>query len=586
MATARNPRGVAAGAIGSVVLTAVLSPVAFAGTPGGTGRTPGAAVPRVVVSLDADALSLSLDDGADAGPGSSGTPGAVDLELGPEAKTVVPQGDRYAFLGSTGDPVWMLDGSSSGPGRRDEIPQWDTTGVPADELADGKVEWEFTGVEGPGDVIVFAPHPRTTADPAATAPEVLFDSADDLPDAQALPAGGTGDVAWAFTRPGRYRLTSRATARLADGRTTTATRRWTVRVTDDTDTDTGTASTPSGSPAPSRSGAASVTPSPAATGAGRGGGNAEGTAKSALRPLVAAAQPDKSDGIATQHVVIDDGHVDAIAGKMVDGKLRALFKDSRNPGDIVWREPSSVVVHVKPQAKEKVPDSGTYAFLGKPGSDFWLIPQVQKQGVVWAGWNTEALGGGDLKGPLDMKLTKVSGPGPVAVWETAGLGGAQVLYNSGDSLPDSQKVGLGVHAHANWGFGEQGVYKLTFQLSGTLPSGRTATDTRTYTFAVGDVDPAEVTPGGSGDGGSGGGTGGSTGGATDGGSSNGTSTGGSGSSSGATGGGGTGGSLAHTGSVPAEALAGAAGALVLGGAAAVGMSRAARRRTPAARHGD
>ncbi|MEW2134699.1 TIGR03773 family transporter-associated surface protein [Streptomyces sp. NPDC005435] len=587
MASARNPRGVAAGAIGSVVLTAALSPVAFAGTPGGTGRTPGPTTPRVVVSLDADALSLSLDDGADAGPEPSGTPGAVDLELGPDAKMMVPEGERYAFLGSTGDPVWMLDGSSWGPDHLDENPQWDTTGVPADELADGKVEWAFTGVEGPGDVIVFAPRPEAAADPAAAAPEVLFDSADDLPDAQPLPAGGTGDVAWAFTRPGMYSLTSRATARLADGRTTTDTQQWTVRVADDT----GTASTPSGSPAPSRPGAAAATPSPAATGAARGVESAQGTAKSALRSLVAADRADEGDGIATQQVVIDDGHVDAIAGKMVDGKLRALFKDSRNPGDIVWREPSSAVVHVKPQAKEKVPDSSTYAFLGKAGSDFWLIPQVQKQGVVWAGWNTEALGAGDLKGPIDMKLTKVSGPGSVAVWETAGLGGAQVLYNSRDGLPDSQKVNLGVHAHGNWGFSEQGVYKLTFQLSGTLPSGRSATDTRTYTFAVGDVDPSKVTPGGgSGDGGSGGGTGGSTGGATDSGSTNGTSTGGSGSFGGGTGssggGSGAGGSLAHTGSVPAEALAATAGALVLGGAAAVGVSRAVRRRTATAQHGD
>ncbi|MER8029938.1 TIGR03773 family transporter-associated surface protein [Streptomyces bauhiniae] len=582
MASARNPRGVAVGAVGSIVLSVVLSPMAFAGTPDDTGRVPEASAPRVVVRLDAEALSLSLDHGTNADPASSDPADPADLELGPDARTVVPEGGQYAFLGRSGAPVWLLDGFSTGTGRLAQSPQWDTTGVPADELADGNVKWEFTGAEGPGDVIVFAPHPAASAD--TSAPSVLFDSADGLPDAQPLPAGGTGDVSWAFTRPGTYHLTSQATARLVDGRTTTATRQWTVRVADETGTESG----PSPSPELPESRTAPVPPTRPS-----GDGHSEQSAGSqSARSLlaVAAAKADEGAGIATEHVVIDDGHVDAIAGRMVDGKLRTLFKDSRNPGNVVWREPSSVVVHVKPLAKEKVPDSSTYAFLGKPGSDFWLIPQVQKPGVVWAGWNTEALGGGDLKGPLDMKLTSVSGPGSVAVWETAGLGGAQVLYNSGDGLPDSHKVNLGVHAHGNWAFSKQGVYKLTFRLSATLPSGKAATDTRTYTFAVGDVDPAKVTPGGgSGDGGSTADTGAPTGEGTNQGSSGGgPSSGGSASNASGSSGGGTGGggSLAHTGGVPAALLGATAGALVLGGAAAVGMGRAARRRTATARHGD
>ncbi|MEU6346202.1 choice-of-anchor M domain-containing protein, partial [Streptomyces sp. NPDC046977] len=320
----------------------------------------------------------------------------------------------------------------------------------------------------------------------------------------------------------------------------------------------------------------SVQPSAPATATPTPGVNEPGSAStprprsSSDRSLSALAKTADSTGIATQNVVIDDGHVDAIAGKMVGGTLRTLFKDSRNPGNIIWREPSSVVVHVKQQAKEKVPGNSTYAFLGKPGSDFWLIPQVQKQGVVWAGWNTEALGSSDFKGPLDMMLTKVSGPGSLAIWETAGLGGAQVLYNSRDGLPDSQKVNLGVHAHGNWGFSKQGVYKLTLQLSGTLASGKTASDTRTYTFAVGDVGTSHVTPGG----GNTTGPGGSTGGPGKTGSSDGSTPSGSGSST-------TDGSLAHTGSGPAQALALGAGVLVLGGAAAVGMSAAARRRATA-----
>ncbi|WP_102935978.1 choice-of-anchor M domain-containing protein [Streptomyces malaysiensis] len=299
----------------------------------------------------------------------------------------------------------------------------------------------------------------------------------------------------------------------------------------------------------------------------------------------ASAAEAAAGDVLHERIVIDDGHVDAIAGKMVSGKLRTLFKDSRNPADVTWREPSSVVLHVNPKAKETVPAGRAYSFLGKAGSDFWLIPQVQKQGVVWAGWNTEALGSGDLKGPVDMKLTKVDGPGPLAIWETAGLGGAHVLYSSEDGLPDTRKVDLGVHAHANWGFGAEGVYTVTFQLSGTLPNGRTTSDTRTYTFAVGDIDPGAVTPGGGDrDGGSPGGTGDADGGSDSGSraDSGSTGSGSSGGGSAATGGGDRpGGSLAHTGGAAAIPLALSAGVLVLGGAAAVGVSRGRRRMAPA-----
>ncbi|MGW3974489.1 choice-of-anchor M domain-containing protein [Streptomyces ardesiacus] len=380
------------------------------------------------------------------------------------------------------------------------------------------------------------------------------------PDAESLRAADRGEVAWAFTRPGEYRITSRATAHLATGRTTTAETEWTVRVEDSAPQDTVTPPPVSQPP---------VAASPE---------EPDGTAVTTRMPKTPLQVPaaEAADVIQTQKVFIDDGHVDAVAGKMVDGKLRTLFKDSRNPANIVWREPSSVVLHIDQDAKEKVPTNSAYSFLGQAGSDFWLIPQVQKQSVVWAGWNTEELDSGDLKGPLDMKLTKVSGPGSLAIWETAGLGGAKVLYNTKDGLPDAQKVNLGVHAHGNWGFSKEGVYKVTFQFSGTLANGQAASDTRTYTFAVGDLDPDGVNPGGgTGDGGStGGGSGGSA-------------TGGSGGTGGTTGGGtatgGTsgGGSLAHTGSGSALPLAAGAGALVVvagGGALAVGRTR--RRPVP------
>ncbi|WP_326810318.1 TIGR03773 family transporter-associated surface protein [Streptomyces scopuliridis] len=581
MASPRSAWWAAAGAIGSVALAAGLSPAAFADTGDNGAQVPPARTANVVLSLENEKLALDLDleHGTGAIDASQGVP-AADLEVGPDTRTTVPAGDDYAFLGKPGSPVWVLDGRTSGT----PAPRWDTTAVPTGQLAESNVEWALTGIEGPGDIAVFEPTEAAAPGDEAPGPEVLFDSTDGLPDAHALPAADSGEVVWAFTEPGEYRLTSRAAARLVTGEDVTTTTEWTVRVAEDIQQ-------PPALPA---------LPAPASSPAGDDGqGTGDGEASARTGPARAPAPAVKAatdSGVLSQKVVIDDGHVDAIAGKMVGGKLRTLFKDSRNPADISWREPSSVVLHVRPAAKEKVPANSAYSFLGKAGSDFWLIPQVQKQGVVWAGWNTESLDGGDLKGPLDMKLTKVTGPGSLAIWETAGLGGAQVLYNSGDGLPDTQKVNLGVHAHGNWGFSKQGTYKVTFQLSGRLPSGKTSSDTRTYTFAVGDVDPDAVTPGGgSDDGGSTGGTG-TTGGAGSAGDSTSGSTGGPGTTGGTgggtasggsptTGGGNAGGSLAHTGGGAAVPLALGAGVLVLGGTAAVVVSRANRRRAVTATAG-
>ncbi|MFI9494320.1 choice-of-anchor M domain-containing protein [Streptomyces halstedii] len=649
MAATKKSRWAAVGVVGSVAL-AGLAPTAWAEAPGNP--VPDQAVPasRVLFSLEREDLTLELTPGqTSSGQTSSGqtssdrassgqaASGAADLVLGAADKTSVPDDGAYALLGRPGEDIWLLDGRGTGAA----APQWETTAIAADRLAGDGLHWALTGIEGPGDVKVIAtgrdrasaerdgtasgpdgrasgpdgaasgpdgaasgpdgatsgpdgattgPDGAPSAGDAEAAPEVLFDSADGLPDVRPLPAAEHGDLLWAFTAPGEYRISSRATAELADGHSASADTVWTVQVTDEEPAapHTGTGGGEPGAAPVSRTG-----PGPATE----------------ARTVASRAEKAAGDPVADEKTVIDDGHVDAVAAKMVDGELRALFKDSRDPSDIVWREPSSVVLHVNPQAKEKVPAGDTYAFLGTAGSDFWLIPQVQKQGVVWAGWNTEALGGSDLKGPIDMKLTKVDGPGTLAIWETAGLGGAQVLYNSADGLPDTQKVSLGVHAHANWGFSEEGTYAVTFQLSGTLANGKPSTDTRTYTFAVGDVDPNAVTPGGGGsDGGSTGGSGGSgaTGGGSAGSGARGTgsagsgtgggsadstggggsadSTGGGGSADSTEGGGssdGTGGkgSLAHTGAGSPLPLGLGAGALVLGGGAALVIGRANRRRT-------
>ncbi|MYY05739.1 MULTISPECIES: choice-of-anchor M domain-containing protein [unclassified Streptomyces] len=560
MSSPRKRRWAAAGVVGSVALAGV-APAAFAGTSEDAAQSPAPSV-RVVLSLEGEALALEMPQGGSDGAGGvSDGERRPDLTIGGEARTTAPEEGVPASPGSPGDDLWIVGGRSPAPegSLADPVTGWDTTRVPAEELADARIDWELTGVEGPGDVMAFEPG-GVEGEGAVAEPKVVFDSTDGLPDALTLPAARHGALAWAFTRAGDYRISSRATAELASGDSARTDTVWTVRVTDER------SAPPAGPSAAPDGGEGAVQPG-------------DDSAPARSRTAGAPDRKTAADGIASERTVIADGHVDAIAGKMVNGTLRTLFRDSRDPGDIIWREPSSVVLHVNPAAREQIPAGDTYSFLGRAGGDFWLIPQVQKQGVVWAGWNTEALGDGDLRGQVDMKLTKVSGPGTLAIWETAGLGGAQVLYNSADGLPDTQKVNPGVHAHGNWAFSKEGTYHVTFQLSGTSANGTAMSDAQTYTFVVGDGDPNAATPG-DGDGAGGGDEDGAASGPAD---TDGPASGSTGGTGGAGGGaateGGSKGSLAHTGTEPAVPLGVGAGLLVAGGGAAIAMSRANRRRT-------
>jgi putative ABC transporter-associated repeat protein len=235
-------------------------------------------------------------------------------------------------------------------------------------------------------------------------------------------------------------------------------------------------------------------------------------------------------------VVLEDGHVD-VAARMVDGGLRLQIKDgTAGAGAVVWREPAETVLHARPASATTVPAGAALGFLGAPATPLWLLPQVQRAGLLWPGWNTEQLTSAEVVGTVRWTLTGVEGPGSFALFTTGTFGAVDTLFDTGDGLPDAREIPLGTHAHGNWAFGAEGLYRLAFELSARRPSGETMTDARTIAVTVGAVDPATGAPLGGGlpDPG-GGGTGGGDPGAPGGGGS------GSGSGSGGPGAGGQGG---------------------------------------------
>lgn len=183
-------------------------------------------------------------------------------------------------------------------------------------------------------------------------------------------------------------------------------------------------------------------------------------------------------------VTLRSGHAD-YGARIVGGALQTQVKDATRAGRTVWRDPSDVVVALGSKARYTLPDAENVRFLGPKGTRLWLIPQTQRAGVVWLGWNTEALSSRQLRGGVAWSLDRVDGPGRVVLFQTGSFGKADVLFDSRRSRPGTRTIPVGVHAHGNWAFTRAGTYRLRFTMRATSRAGRSLSDTTTLTVRVG-----------------------------------------------------------------------------------------------------
>ncbi|MEV7343297.1 TIGR03773 family transporter-associated surface protein [Streptomyces sp. NPDC093544] len=332
---------------------------------------------------------------------------------------------------------------------------WEVT---ADETGWGRDGWSLSGADGPG--------------------AVAFE-------------GQEGDARWVFATAGAYELLFRT------GEATEA--RYQVLV-----GDTAIAEAEEKAEEEEPDTAASLAP-PAAAGAPVTKGTEAPTvsafvAQNARKVTELAAEESQSAAeddvtVVSTRTTLDEGHID-IAARVVDGRMQIHVKDGTVAGKTTWREPSSLVLHVKPGAKKTIPDNDDFAFLGKAGDPVFLLDQIQQDGLLWPGWSTENIASGAAKGEVKFSLDKADGPGDFALYTYDGLSGADVLFNSADGVPDSFDVAQNTHAHGGWAFRKEGTYRLTFTMSGQLADGTKVSDTETLAFVVGDdTDPSQVSGG-------------------------------------------------------------------------------------------
>lgn len=185
--------------------------------------------------------------------------------------------------------------------------------------------------------------------------------------------------------------------------------------------------------------------------------------------------------------VIDAGHVD-IGPRMVDGRWTLQLRDDAAETP-VWRSAEQTILHVPDEALLPVPEDQAYAFLGeKPGTQVYVLPQVEDPRMPWPGWNTQhpdALAA--MTRGVEFRLDSARGPGRMLMYVDSGaFEGPQVLWDSQAGGGQRVFAEANTHTHANWVFTKPGVYALEVSAVTTSPKGEELMDTQVLRFAVGD----------------------------------------------------------------------------------------------------
>lgn len=135
----------------------------------------------------------------------------------------------------------------------------------------------------------------------------------------------------------------------------------------------------------------------------------------------------------------NSGHFDV--GTLVQGsRLQMAIKDDRSQ-PAAWKSPQELVFGISGNARTTAPAG--MEFVAAAGSPIWMIASTQQAGVPWVGANTQhpSLHGG-TQGAVNWQITSFSGPGRMAVFESANFGKVGKVWFTG-SPAGPQKVIVG-----------------------------------------------------------------------------------------------------------------------------------------------
>ena len=185
---------------------------------------------NTVAGVHANLVDLSLRDGAFTLGSRASThdgegiydPARTVFHLPNTDSTRSTVAAGYEFIAPKGTPIWYIPHTGTGGVLH---PGFGADSIPRDALKENKISLELVRTQAPdgGSVEVFHEDP--------SGPTRLFSSRENLP-AHTITAGEHAHPGWAFTAPGVYRLTFRATAQRADGTPISTEQTYTVAVGD------------------------------------------------------------------------------------------------------------------------------------------------------------------------------------------------------------------------------------------------------------------------------------------------------------------------------------------------------------------
>lgn len=142
-------------------------------------------------------------------------------------------------------------------------------------------------------------------------------------------------------------------------------------------------------------------------------------------------------------------------------------------------------------AQQTVPENPDFSFLGQPGATVWVLPQDPTAGPAAPGFEFEIHNDIFTDDTITIQLVDVHGPGEFALYVVDSFGDPIVYMNTRDGISDEDRYqGLAeTHVHLAWAFSEPGIYKVSFNASGTLIDGGTLIESgaTTFTFQVGEA---------------------------------------------------------------------------------------------------
>lgn len=182
--------------------------------------------------------------------------------------------------------------------------------------------------------------------------------------------------------------------------------------------------------------------------------------------------------------VFDRGELD-LEVAYEDGEWELVLLDEANEMEI---EAGEAALHASPGTWQAVPSDPAYGFLGRPGDSIHILPQEEKEGILFLGIAGDEIEAGVFENDqVSLNLASVDGPGAVYLYSTDSFGTPTKYFDSGDGISESDQfpVSVGGHSHQNWAFSAPGIYRVGLNASGVLTDGTpTRSEDTVFLFEV------------------------------------------------------------------------------------------------------